>query len=66
MGTTLTSRDVIKALHADGWYEVNQVGDHKQYRHTTKKGRVTVQHPVKDLGIKIIRSIEEQSGLKLR
>jgi len=33
----MNSRDVIKALEKDGWYEVNQVG-HKQFKHPTKKG----------------------------
>jgi hypothetical protein len=31
-----------------------------------KKGRVTVQHPVKDLDIYLIKSIERQSGLKFK
>jgi predicted RNA binding protein YcfA (HicA-like mRNA interferase family) len=35
------SRDVIKVLKLDGWYEVNQVGSHKQFKHPTKRGRVT-------------------------
>jgi len=39
------SRDVIKELKKDGWYEVNQVGSHKQFKHPAKKGRVTVPYP---------------------
>ena len=38
----MDSRDVIRELKKDGWYEVNQVGSHKQFKHPTKKGRVTV------------------------
>ena len=34
----MNSRDVIKALKKDGWYEVNQAGSHKQFKHATKKG----------------------------
>ena len=37
----MRGRDVIKLLKADGWYEVNQIGSHKQFRHPTKKRRVT-------------------------
>lgn len=37
-----SSRKVIKALKADGWYEVNCVGSHHQYKHPAKPGRVTV------------------------
>lgn len=33
-----SSRDVIRILKADGWYEVNCEGDHHQFKHPTKKG----------------------------
>lgn len=59
-----TSRDVIKILKADGWYEVGCVGDHHQFKHPTKKGRVTVTHPRKDFPIKTLKSIEKQAGIK--
>jgi len=51
-------------LEVDGWYEVNHEGSHKQFKHPTKKGRVTVSHPVKDMNIKTLKSIERQSRLK--
>jgi len=66
-GTVLkkySSREVISMLEADGWFEVNQVGSHKQFKHLSKKGRATVNHPVKDMDIKTLKSIERQSGLK--
>ena len=59
-----SSREVIKRLKEDGWYEVNVVGSHHQYKHPTKKGRVTVKHPDKDIPPKTLRSIENQSGLR--
>lgn len=59
-----SSRDVIKQLIADGWIEVACVGDHHQFKHANKKGRVTVTHPRKDIPIKTIKSIEKQSGIK--
>ncbi len=59
-----TSRDVIKILNVDGWYEVGCVGDHHQFKHPTKKGRVTVTHPRKDFPIKTLKSIEKQAGIK--
>ncbi|WP_288189675.1 type II toxin-antitoxin system HicA family toxin [uncultured Treponema sp.] len=34
-----SSREVIKLIEADGWYLVNTVGSHHQYKHPTKKGR---------------------------
>lgn len=42
-----SSKEVIKVLESDGWYEVNCVGSHHQFKHPTKKGRVTVSHPLK-------------------
>ena len=59
-----SSRDVISLLESDGWFEINQEGSHKQFKHQTKKGKVTVSHPVKDMDIKTLKSIERQSGLK--
>ena len=59
-------RDVLKALLRDGWYEVNQAGSHKQFKHPVKKGRVTVPHPKRELPIGTLRSIEKQAGIKLR
>lgn len=58
-----SSREIIRLLRQDGWFEVACVGDHHQFKHPTKKGRVTVRHPVKDLGKNDLRSIERQSGL---
>jgi len=62
----MDSRDIIRRLSADGWVKVGQRGSHVQYRHPTKKGRVTVPHPKRDLAIGTVGSIERQSGLKLR
>ena len=59
-----SSRDVMKILFEDGWVEINCVGDHHQFKHPTKEGKVTLRHPVKDLGIRDLKSIEKQSGLK--
>ncbi len=61
-----SSREVIRALLADGWYEVNVVGSHHQFKHPIKKGRTTVKDPVKDIPRKTLDSIEKQSGLRFR
>lgn len=58
-----SSRAVIAMLLADGWYQVNQVGSHKQFKHPTKPGRVTVPDPRKDLPIGTLKSIYRQAGL---
>ena len=61
-----SSREVTQALKADGWYVVNIVGSHHQFRHPTKPGRVTVKHPDKDIPRITLDSIERQSGLRFR
>ena len=61
-----SSREVIQLLLEDGWYLVNTVGSHHQYKHPTKKGRVTVKHPDKDIPLPPLRSIERQSRLLFR
>ena len=59
-----SSREVIRMLKADGWYLIHSVGDHHQFRHPTKKGRITVTHPVRDVPIGTLRAIEKQSGVR--
>lgn len=61
----MRSREVIKRLKADGWEEVRQAGSHKQFRHPTKPGTVTVPHPDADMAVGTLKSIEKQSGVKL-
>jgi predicted RNA binding protein YcfA (HicA-like mRNA interferase family) len=62
----MKSRDVIIALKADGWFEVSAEGSHHQFKHPTKVGKITVPHPKADLPIGTLKSIEKQSGLRLR
>jgi predicted RNA binding protein YcfA (HicA-like mRNA interferase family) len=62
----MDSAAIIKALTADGWFEVAHRGSHKQFKHPTKTGRVTIPHPVKDMPIGTLSSIEKQSGVSLR
>ena len=54
----ISSKDVIRALEADGWYR-GQTGSHVHFKHRTKPGKVTVPHPVKDLPIGTLKSIEK-------
>ena len=57
---------MILALEAAGWRKVAQKGSHVQLKHGATPGRVTVPHPKRDLPPGTLRSIEKQSGLKLR
>lgn len=60
-----SSRELVKILKDDGWFEVACDGDHHQYKHPVKKGKVTVPHPVKDLHPKTVKSIFTQAGIKI-
>jgi len=60
----MDSRTIIKILKREGWFEVDRVGSHVQFRHPDKKGRVTVPHPKKDIPAGTLKSIERQSGIK--
>lgn len=60
---SLSSREVIKRIKEDGGYEVDVTGSHHQFKHPTKKGRVTVKHPDKDIPIKTLKSVEKQAGI---
>jgi len=62
----MNSRENIAVLQGDGWVQVAQKGSHVQFKHPNKKGRVTVPHPKRDIPIGTLKSIEKQSGLKLR
>mgnify|MGYP001005865847 CR=1 FL=1 len=58
-------RELIKILERDGWFIVNQVGSHRQYKHPIKKGRVTVAgHLGDDVPIGTMNNILRQAGLK--
>jgi predicted RNA binding protein YcfA (HicA-like mRNA interferase family) len=61
----MDSRSVIKALKDAGWYKVGQSGDHLQFKHPIRPGRVTVPHPTKDIPDGTLDSIRKQSGLPL-
>jgi len=44
-------REVIKLIEKDGWYLVRARGSHRQYKHTIKKGLVTISgHLNADIG----------------
>ena len=59
----MNSRVLIKKIKKDGWFLVNVVGSHQQFKHPTKKGKVTIPHPKKDLPISTVRSILKQAGI---
>lgn len=60
----MTSKEVLKLLRQDGWYEKGQKGSHLQLIHSSKKGKVTVPMHSGDLSPATLNSILKQAGLK--
>jgi predicted RNA binding protein YcfA (HicA-like mRNA interferase family) len=58
-------REMIRMIEADGWFFVKQKGAHKQYKHPTKKGKVTITDHGKnsDLEDRDVHSILKQAGI---
>ena len=58
-------RDVIKMIEADGWYLIAIKGSHRQYKHPTKPGRVTIAGSLNhDLAPGTLNSVLKQAQLK--
>ena len=57
--------EVIRLLEADGWYLSYTNGDHHQFKHPTKPGKVTVNGKKSDvLSQFLLNSIWRQAGWK--
>jgi len=58
-------REMIRLIERDGWYLVATRGSHRQYKHPSKPGRVTIAgKPSDDLAPGTRNSIMKQAGLK--
>ena len=57
--------EILKLLDSDGWYLVKTKGSHRQFKHPTKSGRVTVPGKTSDeLAPGTLNSILKQAQLK--
>jgi predicted RNA binding protein YcfA (HicA-like mRNA interferase family) len=58
-------RDVIKLVENNGWRLVRTKGSHRQFRHPSEPGTVTVAgHPSLDIPPGTLNNILKQAGLK--
>ncbi|MGO8695559.1 MAG: type II toxin-antitoxin system HicA family toxin [Rectinemataceae bacterium] len=56
--------EVVKRIMADGWVLARMKGGHRQYKHPTKAGLVTVAgHPSDEVDRGTLNSIMKQAGL---
>jgi predicted RNA binding protein YcfA (HicA-like mRNA interferase family) len=59
--------EIIKQIEADGWHLVTTRGSHRQYKHSSKPGRVTIAgKPSDDVAPGTLNSILKQAKLKER
>jgi predicted RNA binding protein YcfA (HicA-like mRNA interferase family) len=63
---TTDSRAIIRELGAARRVDFRTTGSHHHFMHVETQQVVTVPHPRKDVPIGTIKSIERQSGVKLR
>ncbi len=58
-------RDVIRLLQDDGWFLVATVGSHRQFKHRSKPGRVTVSGQLgDDMPRGTLASVKRQATLR--
>jgi predicted RNA binding protein YcfA (HicA-like mRNA interferase family) len=59
-------REIIRRIEQDGWYLFKTRGSHRQFKHPTKPGKVTIPgHPSETLPPKTVKSIFEQAKLEV-
>jgi len=59
----MTPREVVRLLAKDGWSVKRKgPGDHVQYAHTTKPGKVTVDMGVREIPTGTLKSVFKQAG----
>jgi predicted RNA binding protein YcfA (HicA-like mRNA interferase family) len=62
---TMKVRQVVRLIEADGWRLVRQRGGHRQFKHATKPGRVTIAgNDGDDVKVGTLASILRQARLK--
>jgi len=58
-------KDVIKKIKKDCWFIVRTKSSHRQFKHKTKKGLVTIAgKPSAELAAGTLNSVLKQAGLK--
>jgi predicted RNA binding protein YcfA (HicA-like mRNA interferase family) len=58
-------RDVIRMVEENGWCQSAQRGSHRQFKHPSKPGKVTIAgHPSAEMDKGTYNNILKQAGLK--
>lgn len=57
--------EIFWIIEKDGWFQAAQKGNHRQFKHLSKKGRVTIaEKPSDEIDRGTLKSILKQTGLK--
>ena len=59
----LKAHEIEAALLRDGWRFVRQSGSHRQFKHPSKPGLVTIPYHSKPIYPQLLRIILRQAGL---
>ena len=62
----MTPKEIEKVVKKDGWEYIGSAGSHRQYKHPTKSGRVTIPFHSKELTKATEHSILKQAGLNIQ
>jgi predicted RNA binding protein YcfA (HicA-like mRNA interferase family) len=58
-------KEIINLLIEDGWYRSYCKGDHRQFKHPLKKGKVTVRGKLNEtVSQELLNSMWKQAGWK--
>ncbi|KAF3981740.1 MAG: type II toxin-antitoxin system HicA family toxin [Methylococcales symbiont of Hymedesmia sp. n. MRB-2018] len=61
----MKTKELIKLIKNDGWFQVRQKGSHRQFKHLTKTGTVTVSgKPNIDIPLGTLNSALKQANIK--
>jgi len=58
-------KELLALIEADGWIQIRQRGSHRQFRHPSKAGTLTVAGKASvEVPVGTLHSILKQAGLK--
>jgi predicted RNA binding protein YcfA (HicA-like mRNA interferase family) len=65
MPKSMKVREIIRLVEQDGWYYIGTRGSHRQFKHPTKSGKVTIPgHLSETLPPKTVKSIFDQAQME--
>jgi predicted RNA binding protein YcfA (HicA-like mRNA interferase family) len=59
----MTSTGLIREITRAGWVLDRVRGSHHVFTHPSLPGIVVVPHPKKDLGLGLVKAIQQQAGI---